>query len=611
MVLDLCYTDASHVPQGELSGFSLDCAFGSGENDFELRVPWGTAIDTGAWVYCPGTEYGGIVDECEPDANREYVTYRGRSWHGVLSHKIVQPDSGADYYTVKGDANAVLSSLVSRLGVSSLFSVASASSGITISGYQFERYTDAYTGICKMLSASGARLSLAWSGTSVLMQAVKAKTVSVRSDTGLVDIDRVYRPTNHLICLGKGELKEREVLHLYADASGAVSTTQTLSGLDEVAETYDYSSADSDELKSKGMEQLKERQGTSKADITDISDIGEGAYIGDTITATDAWTGATASAAITKKVVKVSYDGVASVSYETGTASGTIGNASYGGSGSGTTYTAGDGITISGGTISAEVTQANLDAVSKAASDAAKLASDASATAGGAKHVADTAVQKVTATAPIVATTSGTSVSLSHKASGATAGSYGPADASSPAFGGTVKVPGVTIDATGHVTAAASRTVTLPSSAATSKAAGLMSAADKSKLDGIASGADVSPVKSVQGRTGAVTVTKADVGLGDADNTADSAKSVASAAKLTTARKITLAGAVTGSVSFDGSKDVTITTTGQQAAASFLAAHPVGSYFETSDGGYDPSKMGGTWVQLKGGIGPYKWHRTA
>jgi len=57
------------------------------------------------------------------------------------------------------------------------------------------------------------------------------------------------------------------------------------------------------------------------------------------------------------------------------------------------------------------------------------------------------------------------------------------------------------------------------------------------------------------------TLSKSDVGLGNVDNTADSAKSVLSATKLTTPRTISLTGDVTGSVSFDGSANVSITTT--------------------------------------------------
>lgn len=56
-------------------------------------------------------------------------------------------------------------------------------------------------------------------------------------------------------------------------------------------------------------------------------------------------------------------------------------------------------------------------------------------------------------------------------------------------------------------------------------------------------------------------VTKAQVGLGNADNTSDSSKNVLSASKLTTARTITLTGDVTGSVSFDGTANASITAT--------------------------------------------------
>ena len=67
------------------------------------------------------------------------------------------------------------------------------------------------------------------------------------------------------------------------------------------------------------------------------------------------------------------------------------------------------------------------------------------------------------------------------------------------------------------------------------------------------------------------TITKSDVGLSNVDNTADSQKSVLSAAQLTTARTITLAGDATGSTSFDGSANVTITTTINHAIAADTA----------------------------------------
>jgi hypothetical protein len=58
-------------------------------------------------------------------------------------------------------------------------------------------------------------------------------------------------------------------------------------------------------------------------------------------------------------------------------------------------------------------------------------------------------------------------------------------------------------------------------------------------------------VDSVAGKTGIVTLDKNDVGLNNVDNTADSAKNVATAATLTTARTI-------GGVSFDGSANINL-----------------------------------------------------
>jgi len=74
--------------------------------------------------------------------------------------------------------------------------------------------------------------------------------------------------------------------------------------------------------------------------------------------------------------------------------------------------------------------------------------------------------------------------------------------------------------------------------------------------------ADASVVSSHTGNTSNPhSVTKTQVGLGSVDNTADSAKNVLGATKLTTARTIGLSGDVSGSASFDGSANATITAT--------------------------------------------------
>lgn len=80
-----------------------------------------------------------------------------------------------------------------------------------------------------------------------------------------------------------------------------------------------------------------------------------------------------------------------------------------------------------------------------------------------------------------------------------------PTANATPAFGGTFSVTQPVSDATGHITAMNSRTVTIPSTAATTSEAGLMSATDKAKLDGIATGANAYTHPSYTARTGVPT----------------------------------------------------------------------------------------------------------
>jgi hypothetical protein len=67
-------------------------------------------------------------------------------------------------------------------------------------------------------------------------------------------------------------------------------------------------------------------------------------------------------------------------------------------------------------------------------------------------------------------------------------------------------------------------------------------------------------VASVAGKTGNVTITSSDVGLGSVDNTADANKAVLSATKLTTARTI-------NGVLFDGTANITVADSTKQATS--------------------------------------------
>ena len=89
-------------------------------------------------------------------------------------------------------------------------------------------------------------------------------------------------------------------------------------------------------------------------------------------------------------------------------------------------------------------------------------------------------------------------------------------------------------------------------------------------------------------------VTKAQVGLSNVDNTSDSSKNVLSASKLTTARTITLTGDVTGSVSFDGTTNASITAT--------ITSNSVALGIDTT-GNYVADATAGNGIVITGTVG--------
>ena len=320
-MVDLMITDSNHVDARSAADYTLDCAWGADENDFELVLSGNATIDSGACVYIDDSECGGVVDAMEDQLTSgiSTITYTGRTWHGVLANKILAPDAGKDYLTVSGSASSVIGSLISRVGLDAVFeAVDSPTAGAqAIKQYQFDRYTDCYTGLRKMCAASGLKLKMAYASGRVNIWAEPVAHYGDSIDSDLVDFDatRTWRKPNHMIGLGKGDLAARVVVHWYADAKGNVSQTQSLRGVDEITQVYDYSSAEADELNKQTKKKLEDLQSEGDVKVTVREDTGILFDVGDTVTARDNLTGVTVNATISKKIVKVS-NGVLSVDYE-------------------------------------------------------------------------------------------------------------------------------------------------------------------------------------------------------------------------------------------------------------------------------------------------------
>ena len=398
-MVDLICADENGVPFHAVSDCVLDCAWGSGENDFELTLYDGTVLPDRGLVYVDGTEVGGIVDHMKDELSDgvSVVTYSGRSWHGMLAGKVLQPDSGQDYLKVSGPVNQVLSNLLARIGLSDVFKVR-ADSTKTIPTFRFDRYCTAYDGIRRMLAANVLKLMFQEVDGTIWMYAMPVVAHDDTVDSDLVDfsITKDYRRTNHMIGLGKGDLRNRLVVHYYADGSGKVSNTRTFDGRDEIAAVYDYSSAEKNELDKQTKKQLQDLQGAGAVDVT-VHD-GLSLDVGDRVAGRDHVTGLTVTAIVLKKIVKLS-GGLLSVSYEVGDAASskteysnyTSSSSSSGSTGGGVVLTAGRGLSISGGTINAEVASEDLDAVRQVAEAANRTASGFAAQIGKANQTAEDA----------------------------------------------------------------------------------------------------------------------------------------------------------------------------------------------------------------------------
>lgn len=310
------YTDASRHDVGELSGVRLDLEVGD-TDDFQLEAPASYAIAGGSLVYVDGTSYGGIVDHRMPTTGEPTVRYTGRTWAGVMAERVVVPPEGRTHYEYDCDANELLRALLPSLGLSWLFEVPAGASGVHVKG-RFDRYTDLWSGLRKAARAAGARVSVEWGGRRAALTMVPRQVVEASPSEARATVDEPWRAVNHLVCLGQGEGTDRVVLHLYADAEGAVSRTQSLFGAELREATYDYSNADEAELLEQGTQKLRELQERGTVTL-DAPSLDWGAELGDLVRVTDETTDATVTAEVTRLVVRVE-DGQLSLTCDAGSA---------------------------------------------------------------------------------------------------------------------------------------------------------------------------------------------------------------------------------------------------------------------------------------------------
>lgn len=299
---------------------TYDFEVGHDENDFQIVIKREEyeSIPKKARIYIPDTELGGLFRQLDTDTEQGVICPGGITWRGMMTRKIIRPPSGSDYATDSGELNAIIKAKV-EAAFPGLFIGVSTSTGVSVN-WQYERYCTLEDGLKKLLQSVDYRLDLSYSQSS---KAVIAQAVPIVDYSDNIEFSSDMRANykmqqqgdgvNHLICLGKGELKNRVVRDLYIDQNGNVSRTQYYTGIDEIAEVYDAGGSEVKDLIQNGTERLKE---LANKDVFEIGvDPEIEVAIGDIVGGRDYLSGMTMTAPVWSKIIKYSA-GETSIEYK-------------------------------------------------------------------------------------------------------------------------------------------------------------------------------------------------------------------------------------------------------------------------------------------------------
>lgn len=313
--MEFLITDNEGHEIGVLDHCDMDIECG-GSDDFELEFDVSDVheqITFNSRIFTLEDEFGGLIKKIKSDTSKNTVTFSGLTWRGLLKKKIIEPPSGKDYRIVSGDITSILIDLIDN-EFSGLIRASKQMTGRIVRSFQLDRYVDLYDGLEKMLDQVGYKLVIRYvqgeRGSSGYVQ-IKADPINDYSnrlefsqDYGLNFIAEEDKGVvNHLICLGKGELKDRIVYHLYLQQDGSIGQSKYYVGSDEIVDVYDSNNSEGQELidagKEKFMDLIRAKKITANADDLSIE-----ADIGDIVGGRDFVTGFYTAQPIERKIYK-------------------------------------------------------------------------------------------------------------------------------------------------------------------------------------------------------------------------------------------------------------------------------------------------------------------
>lgn len=297
------------------------------DNDFEIKIQNSLFQDDrhrkNCRVYAEETEYGGLIRNINPVTGDKIVKLTGPTWRGILNQRAINPESNT-YITLSGEANALLSQYIVKLGLSEIFEVSTVNSGIVLN-YQVPLQSMLLDAFSAALEKQGARLDIKYKlGDAnekgyVLLEAKPvidhSETIEISQDGSVqLDILDYQNGVNHLICYGKGELADRQRVDLYAWPDGSIRKTQYFTGIDLIEQYYENTSAETvAELEEDAREKFIDLMNYKQLKIS-VSDMD--LELGDIVGGRERITGIYMTAPVVRKIVEVTGKGRVSIDYK-------------------------------------------------------------------------------------------------------------------------------------------------------------------------------------------------------------------------------------------------------------------------------------------------------
>lgn len=324
--MDFVVTDVYGCDKGYIEHCGAEFNIGQ-DNDFEIKIQSSLFKDDrhkkNCRVYAEGTEYGGLIRNINPVTGDKIVKLKGPTWRGILNQRAINPGSNA-YITLSGEANAVLAQYIISLGLSEIFEVSTANSGIVLN-YQVPLQSMLLDAFTAALEKQNARLEIKYrlgDANEKGYVALEAKPVEDRSEEieisedGSVNLDIMdnQNGVNHLICYGKGEGLSRQRVDLYAWPDGSIQKTQYYTGIDLIEQYYENTNAESvAELEEDARDKFPDLMNCKQLKIS-VSDMD--LELGDIVGGRERITGIYMASPVVRKIVSVTGKGRVSIDYK-------------------------------------------------------------------------------------------------------------------------------------------------------------------------------------------------------------------------------------------------------------------------------------------------------